>query len=132
MFSLPMAAIVGTRPEESAMSDKCAGWVWDQPDLLPQRRLILLWLANRATDNPMADGAVGRPRSVSYLADGQAGHWPADYPDVAATVRARAIRPGTKRGAAPEGNGAPDVASVQGPPALCPEGATVDDPALPI
>jgi hypothetical protein len=33
------------------MSDKVQGWVWDLPDLLPQRRLILLWLANRATDN---------------------------------------------------------------------------------
>ena len=33
------------------MSDKVQGWVWDLPDLLPQRRLILLWLANRATDS---------------------------------------------------------------------------------
>jgi len=33
------------------MSDKVQGWVWDVGDLIPQRRLILLWLANRATDN---------------------------------------------------------------------------------
>jgi len=33
------------------MSAKVQGWVWDLNDLLPQRRLILLWLANRATDN---------------------------------------------------------------------------------
>ena len=33
------------------MSAKVQGWVWDLADLLPQRRLVLLWLANRATDN---------------------------------------------------------------------------------
>src|ERR671938_1145012 len=31
------------------MSAKVQGWVWDQA-LLPQRKLLLLWLANRATD----------------------------------------------------------------------------------
>src|SRR5919199_2838327 len=31
------------------MSAKVQAWVWDQ-DLLPQRKLLLLWLANRATD----------------------------------------------------------------------------------
>lgn len=33
------------------MSAKVQGWVWDLVDLLPQRRLVLVWLANRATDN---------------------------------------------------------------------------------
>ena len=33
------------------MSAKVQGWVWDLADVLPQRRLVLLWLANRATDN---------------------------------------------------------------------------------
>jgi hypothetical protein len=33
------------------VSAKVQGWVWDLDDMLPQRRLILLWLANRATDN---------------------------------------------------------------------------------
>src|SRR5919205_3865124 len=32
-----------------SMSAKVQGWAWDQ-DLLPQRKLLLLWLANRATD----------------------------------------------------------------------------------
>ena len=31
------------------MSAKVQGWAWDQA-LLPQRKLLLLWLANRATD----------------------------------------------------------------------------------
>jgi len=33
------------------VSAKVQGWVWDLTDVLPQRRLVLLWLANRATDN---------------------------------------------------------------------------------
>ena len=32
------------------MSAKVQGWAWDQ-DVLVQRKAILLWLANRATDN---------------------------------------------------------------------------------
>ncbi len=32
------------------MSTKVTGWVWDQ-DLLVQRKAVLLWLAERATDN---------------------------------------------------------------------------------
>jgi hypothetical protein len=32
------------------MSAKVTGWVWDQ-DLLVQRKAVLLWLAERATDN---------------------------------------------------------------------------------
>jgi hypothetical protein len=35
------------------MSDKVQGWVWDL-DLLPARKLVLLWLAGRATDNGVA------------------------------------------------------------------------------
>jgi hypothetical protein len=35
----------------ASVSAKVQGWVWDIDDILPQRRLILLWLANRATDN---------------------------------------------------------------------------------
>lgn len=35
------------------MSDKVQGWVWDQ-DLAAPRKLILLWLAGRATDNGVA------------------------------------------------------------------------------
>jgi hypothetical protein len=34
----------------SAMSSKVSGWVWDQ-DLSVQRKCVLLWLAERATDN---------------------------------------------------------------------------------
>src|SRR5919199_3513477 len=35
------------------MSDKVQGWVWDL-DLQPARKLVLLWLAGRATDNGVA------------------------------------------------------------------------------
>jgi hypothetical protein len=35
------------------MSDKVQGWVWDL-DLPPTRKLVLLWLAGRATDNGLA------------------------------------------------------------------------------
>jgi hypothetical protein len=35
------------------MSDKVRAWVWDL-DLPPARKLILLWLAGRATDNGVA------------------------------------------------------------------------------
>ena len=38
-----------TPPEVPIVSAKVQAWVWDQ-DLLPQRKLLLLWLANRATD----------------------------------------------------------------------------------
>jgi hypothetical protein len=41
-----------TRPDP-AMSDKVQGWVWDL-DLPPARKLVLLWLAGRATDNGVA------------------------------------------------------------------------------
>ena len=34
----------------AAMSSKVQGWVWDQ-DLPAQRKCVLLWLAERATDN---------------------------------------------------------------------------------
>ena len=35
------------------MSDKVQGWAWDL-DLQPTRKLVLLWLAGRATDNGVA------------------------------------------------------------------------------
>jgi hypothetical protein len=35
------------------MSDKVQGWAWDL-DLQPARKLVLLWLAGRATDNGVA------------------------------------------------------------------------------
>jgi hypothetical protein len=35
------------------MSDKVQAWVWDL-DLHPARKLVLLWLAGRATDNSVA------------------------------------------------------------------------------
>src|SRR5919205_2092760 len=35
------------------MSDKVQGWAWDL-DLPPARKLVLLWLAGRATDNGVA------------------------------------------------------------------------------
>jgi len=35
---------------ESAMSSKVSGWVWDQ-DIPVQCKCVLLWLAERATDN---------------------------------------------------------------------------------
>ena len=37
----------------TAMSDKVRAWVWDL-DLPPARKLVLLWLAGRATDNGVA------------------------------------------------------------------------------
>jgi hypothetical protein len=48
------------------MSAKVQGWAWDQ-DALVQRKAILLWLANRATDSgvcfpgrdPWATGGKG-------------------------------------------------------------------------
>jgi hypothetical protein len=37
----------------TTMSDKVRAWVWDL-DLPPARKLVLLWLAGRATDNGVA------------------------------------------------------------------------------
>jgi hypothetical protein len=39
------------------MSDKVQGWVWDS-NLLPARKLVLLWLVGRATDNGVADNTA--------------------------------------------------------------------------
>src|ERR1700737_1681374 len=39
--------------ENAPMSDKVRAWVWDL-DLPPARKLVMLWLAGRATDNGVA------------------------------------------------------------------------------
>src|SRR5260370_14118569 len=39
--------------ENAAMSDKVRAWVWEL-DLPPARKLVMLWLAGRATDNGVA------------------------------------------------------------------------------
>src|SRR5438105_102982 len=47
--------LAGGRDDQKAalMSDKVRAWVW-KLDLPPARKLILLWLAGRATDNGVA------------------------------------------------------------------------------
>ena len=47
------------------MSAKVQGWAWGEQGLLPQRKLLLLWLANRATDAGVCSPA--RPRSARLV-----------------------------------------------------------------
>src|SRR5690242_9510783 len=42
-----IAGRFNTSPE-ALVTTNVQGWVWEASDLLPQRRLILLWLANPA------------------------------------------------------------------------------------
>jgi hypothetical protein len=47
------------------MSDKVQGWVWDLPDLLPQRRLGLLWLASYCDDGLMLGDVLDREPTLA-------------------------------------------------------------------
>src|ERR1700680_5057760 len=46
-------AVADNDRSAAPMSDKVRAWVWEL-DLLPARKLVLLWLAGRATDNGVA------------------------------------------------------------------------------
>ena len=65
------------------MSAKVQAWVWDQ-ELLPQRKLLLLWLANRATDNGVCFPGLAEIRQKTGLSESMVRrhlHWLASDQD---------------------------------------------------
>src|SRR5919108_5502428 len=65
------------------MSTKVQGWAWDQ-EVLVQRKAILLWLANRATDNGVCFPGLAEIRQKTGLSESMVRrhlHWLASDQD---------------------------------------------------